>query len=119
MGVPLFAEPLRCADAEARLHLLADGELGDELELSELRGHVARCVGCEQAWRRLQDGKRALQAAAFARTGDELCPPAVLAAIDDLGARDVRAASLQLLARVLIVVVGVLLVGAVASALSP
>ncbi|MDP2342957.1 MAG: zf-HC2 domain-containing protein [Deltaproteobacteria bacterium] len=105
MGVPLFAEPLRCSDAEAQLGLLADGELQDELELTELRGHIAGCPSCESAWRRLQDGKRALQAAAFARTEDELCPPAVLAAIDDVIAADVRRSAVGLIARVGAVVV--------------
>ena len=117
MGVPLFAEPLRCADAEARLGLLADGELSDELELSELRGHVASCPSCERAWRRLQDGKRALQAAAFARTEAELCPPALLASIDDVIAAVVRRSGLALLARV-VGVVGVVVVVALATAVA-
>ncbi len=105
MGVPLFAEPLRCADAEARLGLLADGELQDEVELAELRGHVAGCSSCEVAWRRLHDGKRALQAAALARTPDELCPPALLAAVDDVVAADVRRSVAQAVAKVAVVVV--------------
>ena len=104
MGVPLFAEPLRCSDAEARLGLLADGELRDEPELSELRGHVAGCRSCEHAWRRLQDGKRALQAAAFARTEDELCPPAVLTAIDDFTSAEAGRANLRRAAAAVVVV---------------
>ena len=81
MGVPRPAEVLRCSDALAHLGLLADGELRDAADLSELRGHVAACASCELAWRRLVDGKRALQAAALARADDESVPPLVLANI--------------------------------------
>lgn len=82
MGVPRVVEDLRCAEASVRLGLMADGEMTDERDLSELRGHVARCPSCEREWHRLMGGKRALQAAAEHRADDELVPASLLAAID-------------------------------------
>lgn len=91
MGVPRTKEKLSCADASFRLGLMADGELRDESELSELRGHVAVCAACQRDWNALVDGKRALAAAVAVRADDEFVPASVLAAIDDFAARDVDA----------------------------
>lgn len=110
MGVPRPAEVLRCEDALAHLGLLADGELQDASDLSELRGHVAVCASCELAWRRLIDGKRALQAAALARADDERVPASVLGNIEAFVDADVareRVITAQRLVIALLVVVAV------------
>lgn len=111
MGVARMRDNLRCADAAPRLGLLADGELHDEWELSELRGHVATCAECATEWQRLVGGKRALQALVDV----EVAPANLLHAVNAFTSADV-AAEQQLLLRRLIVVVGV--VAAVAGAVA-
>ena len=91
MGVPRHLESLSCVDASFRLGLMADGELRDESELSELRGHVAVCAACQRDWNALIDGKRALCAAVAVRAVDEGVPDDVMAAIAAYTADDVDA----------------------------
>ena len=116
MGVARMRDDLRCADAAPRLGLLADGELRDEWEMSELRGHVATCPACQSAWQRLMGGKRALQLVADV----EVAPAGLLDAVDAFTTADV-AAEQQLFVRrlarrlVVVVVAAAALAGALAA----
>lgn len=115
MGVRRPLEKLSCADASFRLGLMADGELGDESELSELRGHVAVCPSCQRDWRALVDGKRALVAAAAVRAEDEAVSDDVRANIDAYAGRDVDAERVAWASRA---VVGVAMAAVVGSAVA-
>jgi len=61
MGFPLLAST--CAASSLELHLLADGELDDVDSVADVRGHVAGCADCRQAWNGLISTRQLLVAA--------------------------------------------------------